>query len=135
MELNQRIENELKSLNKPMRQLTEDELRYKVTQMAILAVKNVKLDSQGCVLMLSFRNVLMDVCYVDEKKMEKVNTQSKTVISQPASKHKPDEDQLKTLDSGRTKLEDPTKNVKSFEASSSRVKFELASGESVMKML
>jgi len=36
---------------------------------------------------------------------------------------------LNTLGSGRTKLEDIAKNEKSFEASSSKVKFELASGE------
>lgn len=47
MHLTERIENELKTINKPMRQLTDDELRFKVTQMAISAAKNVKLDTQG----------------------------------------------------------------------------------------
>lgn len=61
MQLTQRVENELKTVNTPMRQLTDDELHYKVTQMAMLAAKNVKLDSQGCVVMWSFSNVLTDV--------------------------------------------------------------------------
>lgn len=61
MQLTERIENELKTINKPMRQLTDDELRFKVTQMAISAAKNVKLDTQGSIVMFFVSNVLTDV--------------------------------------------------------------------------